>query len=482
MAAIRAMPSTPTVRSREVVVPAIATLPTIRTAIASPKSAAASAAIPSRSLDVPARRRASAQKPIAAAIPASEVVAQGHEEDRDVGDVKGHRDDALDGHRSDRKAIRQDGAALSGLRVEAALADDGEEDRDQLRVELPARLPPKLGDGLVRRSRGSIGSGMDHRVECVDDADDPSPDRDGLAPEAVWVAAAVPALAVVAYDRRDEGAHRQRLADPLADERMAAHLDPLGAGEGRRLREDRVVDPDLADVVEESPERDRAEGRGLQPERGADPVRERGQTLAVLLRERVLGLDRVRERGDDTVSAIDLGHRFGEAQDAPDTRHELGLVVGLRQEVVGPGVETGNDVLEAAAAREQDDGQRHGPGVGAEGAADIEAIHAGQLNVEDDKAGRFVERGSEGIFAGRDRRRLVATAGQERGQERAIRGVILNHQNTRPQPAVGHRDASPGQWCQLAPSLLGGDPGRKAYEGPAVSGGGDGRSGGVWWR
>ena len=94
-----------------------------------------------------------------------------------------------------------------------------EQRRDDLRVELRAGLVAQLGDRVARRHRLAVGARRDHRVVGVAGEDDPRGDRDRRPGEAVGVAAAVPALVLVAHDRG-----------------QVAELRACGAGSARRSR------------------------------------------------------------------------------------------------------------------------------------------------------------------------------------------------------------------------------------------------------
>ena len=76
-------------------------------------------------------------------------------------------------------------------------------------------------------------------------------DRDRVAGQPVGIAAAVPALVLVADDPRDRAHAGDRAQDPLADHGVLAHDLPLARVERAGLVEDLVGDPDLADVVKE---------------------------------------------------------------------------------------------------------------------------------------------------------------------------------------------------------------------------------------
>ena len=97
---------------------------------------------------------------------------------------------------------------------------------------------------------------------------------DRLAGEAVGIAAAVPALVLVPHRLRDVAEARQRLQDPLADDRVLAHQVPLGVVERPGLVQDRVGDADLPDVVEQRAGLDLGERRAVETHRPPDRDRE----------------------------------------------------------------------------------------------------------------------------------------------------------------------------------------------------------------
>ncbi len=76
-------------------------------------------------------------------------------------------------------------------------------------------------------------------------------DRDLRAGQAVGVAVAVPALVLVAHDRRQVPELRRAAQDPLADHGVLGHHAPLGVVSGPGLVEDLVRDRELADVVQQ---------------------------------------------------------------------------------------------------------------------------------------------------------------------------------------------------------------------------------------
>ena len=157
----------------------------------------------------------------------AQVVDEREPEDGEERDVERDREEGVEGHR--QTAVRRASSARTpGVRSTPRLAlHDGRNKRDELGVELGAGLALELVERLLDGSGGPVRPVVDDRVVGVDQADDPRPDRDPLAAQAVRIARAVPALVVVAHDRGELRGGRERLADPLADERVEAHLGPL---------------------------------------------------------------------------------------------------------------------------------------------------------------------------------------------------------------------------------------------------------------
>src|SRR5581483_12148472 len=90
-----------------------------------------------------------------------------------------------------------------------------------------------------------------------------------------------------------------RRHDVVADAGVRPHDLPLPVRERAGLLEDRVGDPDLADVVQEAREPELAEALRREPEPLADHRAERADGLAVVARAGVLRVDRARERRGD---------------------------------------------------------------------------------------------------------------------------------------------------------------------------------------
>jgi hypothetical protein len=123
---------------------------------------------------------------------------------------------------------------------------------DDVGVELHAGLAEDLSDRLLQRPGWLVRALVRESVEHVGHGDDPSRERDLLASKPTGVASAVPALVV---GERDALRHTEHLAtaagkDLGAYRRVGLDLLELLVSEPARLQQDRVRNPDLADVVE----------------------------------------------------------------------------------------------------------------------------------------------------------------------------------------------------------------------------------------
>src|SRR3954451_22182156 len=115
----------------------------------------------------------------------------------------------------------------------------------------------------------------------VADEDDACLERDVAATETVRVAGAVETLVAVTHDRTHLFEAVDRSDDLLAQLRM--HLDDLSLfrGQRARLRENRLRDPDLADVVEQRSQLEALERRALEAELLPDLQRKVGDPARV---------------------------------------------------------------------------------------------------------------------------------------------------------------------------------------------------------
>ena len=97
---------------------------------------------------------------------------------------------------------------------------------------------------------------------------------------------------------------------------------------------------------------------------------------------------------------------YDAAQERLDPAHQLAQAERLGQVVVGAELEA-DDLVDLVVARRQDQDRHLGAGR-AQAAEDLEAVDAGQADVEDDEVGRLVRRDLEALLAGAGDGDLVA--------------------------------------------------------------------------
>ena len=123
---------------------------------------------------------------------------------------------------------------------------------DAVWVELLAGLCEELDHGLVPRDRGTVRAVARHRVERVRHGEDARRERDVVPAQPVRIPGSVPALVVVPDDLEAAPVQERDAAQHLlAEDDVGLEDAPLGLGQGPRLAENPVGDPDLADVVKE---------------------------------------------------------------------------------------------------------------------------------------------------------------------------------------------------------------------------------------
>ena len=171
---------------------------------------------------------------------------------------------------------------------------------------------------------------------------------------------------------------------------------------------------DLAHVVQQ-----RAVGHGLellaaQADVRANARRVVGQPAAVVDEADVLGLDRVGQRGHDLRGALERRDRSTQAHRAPDAGEELHLLYRLGQEVIGACVERRDHVLHRRVRGDDDHRQRRRQRVGAQPAADLEAVHARQRQIEQDHLRRVLDDRAQAHLAVANAERVVALALENR--------------------------------------------------------------------
>ena len=159
----------------------------------------------------------------------------------------------------------------------------------------------------------------------------------------------------------------------------------------------------------------------------ADPRGVVGQPAAVVDQADVLGLDRVGQRGDDLSGTLEARDRATQAHRAAHARQQLGLLDGLRQEVVGTGVEGGDHVVDRGVRGDHDHRQRRGQRIGAQPAADLEAVDARQVQVEQHQLRRVLDdRAQADLAVGQRRCTLVALALEDACQQVALCRLVLD--------------------------------------------------------
>ena len=269
-----------------------------------------------------------------------------------------------------------------------------------------------------------------------------------LALQAVGVAAAVPALVVVADDGREVARHAQRVADALADLGVLAHDAELVVRQRAGLVEDVLGDADLADVVQQGAVGDALQLAVAQAHVGSQARRAIGQVAAVVLEPEVLGLDRVGQGDHDVVRLLHAPDDLAGPKGAAQASQELDLLEGLGHEVVRAGVEGRDHVRGRRVRREHDDGQRHGAVVGPQAPADLQAVHAGQGEVEDDHVRLVLGHGAQPVHAVGDGDDAVAGVLEDATQDAPDGRVILDDCH------AGARSV-PGGQCAATLSLHG---------------------------
>ena len=97
----------------------------------------------------------------------------------------------------------------------------------------------------------AIGPVGGHRVERIRHGDDPDLDRDDLSFELVRIACAIPTFVVMANAGKASGQEGHVLEHLVPDQRMLPDVLPFLVRQLAGFREDSVLHPDLADVVQQ---------------------------------------------------------------------------------------------------------------------------------------------------------------------------------------------------------------------------------------
>src|SRR5262249_8085489 len=166
---------------------------------------------------------------------------------------------------------------------------------DDARIELRSGCLVQSAQRLLGKEPLAIWPVGRHRVVRVADEDDPRLDRDLVANEPVGIAVTVEPLVTVAHDRPHLFEPVDRGDDLLAELRVSLDDLALRGRQRSRLRQDRLRDADLPDVVEERAELEPLQRCALETELPADLQGEVGDPARVRRRVLVVGLERVRK-------------------------------------------------------------------------------------------------------------------------------------------------------------------------------------------
>lgn len=148
-------------------------------------------------------------------------------------------------------------------RLEPDFLPDGQvhaaEDVDDLRVELPPRVPDELAPGGAEVPRRAVGAVRSHGVERVGYGEDPGLERDGLALQALRVARAVVFFVMVEDDVPDLADELDVTDETETEGGVPADDLPFLGRQRTGLLQDGIGDGHLARVVEERPLADAVE-------------------------------------------------------------------------------------------------------------------------------------------------------------------------------------------------------------------------------
>jgi hypothetical protein len=183
--------------------------------------------------------------------------------------------------------LRNDRAQLVPL-----LARDAPERRHHLRVELPPRELFQLGDRHFVRASRAIDAVARDRVEGVGDGEDARVEVDLFGAQAARVTRPVPLLVVLPDDARRPFQKFDALQNLLAVHGVTAHVHPFLRAELRGLVQDGVRHADLADVVQERAELQRAQILARQIQLAPQTQAETDDALRVAVRLAVARLQR----------------------------------------------------------------------------------------------------------------------------------------------------------------------------------------------
>ena len=319
--------------------------------------------------------------------------------------------------------------------------------------------PASRHSSLTARAMGmrpAIRSVVGHRVEGIDQPDDPGTKRNGLAAQPVRVAAPVPALVVMADDRRERAGRRQWLADPLADLGMPAHQVPFLAVERRRLGQDSLGHPDLADVVEQGAVGDRLEVEPVETRLRAQPGGQVGQPLAMALGASGPWL-RPRWRGPRPRCAPrPSGQAPGASRKALRIRaSSSGWRNGLLRKSSAPASSPSTTSSSVDRPVSRMIGTVSGPDVGTEPTSDLVAVQPRQTDVEQHEVRRMLADRQQCRLAVTDGLGPIALALEDPLQQRSVaRGRPRRRGRADGRRPSASRASRPARAIKLRPSRM----------------------------
>ena len=243
-----------------------------------------------------------------------------------------------------------------------AVVDDPHEVLHHLGIELRPRGPVELGEGLPLGAGLTVGPGRDHGEEAVDDGQDARADGDGPPPQTLGVAAAVVPLVMMEHDLLDTLGQPHALDELQRPMAMVVEVELLLGREVVLLGQEKLGDPDLADVVEEGGEAD-VSGRPLRQAHPPAHLEGHDSLLSLVGPERGHHAPKHLGEAQDEVAGevVDLGvlvEVLGQGRLTPDRplddRGELGSV---EDEVGGAEAHDVLAVADAGEALEDDHGE-----------------------------------------------------------------------------------------------------------------------------
>ena len=315
---------------------------------------------------------------------------------------------------------------------------------------------------MVLGHRLAVGAVGGHRVVGVHDLEDARPDRDLLPGESRGIAGPVPALVVVEEEGRGDAEVVDALEQRPPETGVIPHQMPLLGGERPVLEQDRVRDPDLADVVEQRTALDDGDLGFGDAQLHGQPACVAGHPLGVPLRARIArveGSDEPLQQGlgtlaDDLLQPEVLApQRLRQLVVLPPQRDHLGRLPHRRDELHLLG-RLGDDAVHLAYVDGLDDDLRVGVRAaqdprrpGAPGDRQLEErdpVHVGHDVVGDDDVGPFDLDGGERLERPRVAAGLEPGPLQHAGQELEDQLVVVDEKDAGHGEGPDSREPSTG--------------------------------------